>query len=234
MSHGRRLHCFSRIKLRQFRRQHHCMLFHTFWCWLLPNGGPLAVKKSSSLSAAGHRPHMASEEHAMAAVTTRHKWTAVTTPHGWTAITIPHRWATVTIPHGWTAITIPHGWTAITIPHGWTAVTIHLLAIQQVPHYWLVPTWVQGSCHSSELDASELRNYRPVSNLTFLSKLLEKVLQVHITGLFWQSWLTLKTQSTHLQFHCCETAVILVVDVGRMSAFWLLDLTAAFDTVITT
>jgi len=32
----------------------------------------------------------------------------------------------------------------------------------------------------SGLDASELRNYRPVSNLPLLSKLLEKVVQVRV------------------------------------------------------
>jgi len=36
----------------------------------------------------------------------------------------------------------------------------------------------------SGLDASNLKNYRPVSNLSFLSKLLEKVLQDRLLAFF--------------------------------------------------
>ena len=33
--------------------------------------------------------------------------------------------------------------------HAWTAVTIHLLAVQQITHYWLLPAGFQGSCCST-------------------------------------------------------------------------------------
>ena len=90
----------------------------------------------------------------------------------------------------------------------------------------------------SGLDASELRNYRPVSNLPFLSKLLEKVVQVRIQAFFDSNGLMPKLQSAYRRFHSTETAVtkvfndlLLAANVGHMSALCLLDLTAAFDTV---
>ena len=90
----------------------------------------------------------------------------------------------------------------------------------------------------SGLDANELRNYRPVSNLSFLSKLLEKVVQVRIQGFFDSNELMPEMQSAYRRFHSTETAVtkvfndlLLAADAGQMSALCLLDLTAAFDTV---
>ena len=88
------------------------------------------------------------------------------------------------------------------------------------------------------LDASELRNYRPVSNLPFLSKLLEKVVQVRIQAFFDSNGLMPSVQSAYRRFHSTETAVtkvfndlLLAANAGQMSALCLLDLTAAFDTV---
>ena len=90
----------------------------------------------------------------------------------------------------------------------------------------------------SGLDASELRNYRPVSNLPLLSKLLEKVVQVRVQAFFDSNGLMPKMQSAYRRYHSPETAVtkvfndlLLATDGGQMSAVCLLDLTAAFDTV---
>ena len=90
----------------------------------------------------------------------------------------------------------------------------------------------------SGLDASELKNYRPVSNLPFMSKLLEKVVQVRIQAFFDSNGLMPVMQSAYRRFHSTETAVtkvfndlLLVADGGQLSALCLLDLTAAFDTV---
>jgi len=60
---------------------------------------------------------------------------------------------------------------------------VHCLAVQQVTCCGLLSYRIQAgggpsTCmYKSGLDASNLKNYRPVSNLSFLSKLLEKVLQ---------------------------------------------------------
>ena len=88
------------------------------------------------------------------------------------------------------------------------------------------------------LDQNKLANYRPVSNLSFLSKLLERVvlhqLQKHLND----NDLIEKRQSAYLSSHSTETALLDVTsnlldeaDKGHVSILSLLDLSAAFDTI---
>jgi hypothetical protein len=88
------------------------------------------------------------------------------------------------------------------------------------------------------LPKEELSSYRPVSNLNFISKIIEKVIQSrllkHINGF---SGLP-KFQSAYRMFHSTETALLkvqndllLAMEERRVSALTLLDLSAAFDTV---
>ena len=51
------------------------------------------------------------------------------------------------------------------------------------------------------LDASELKNYRPVSNRPSLSTLLQKVVQVRIQALFDSNGLMPNMQSAYRRFH---------------------------------
>ena len=88
------------------------------------------------------------------------------------------------------------------------------------------------------LDASQPKNYRPVSNLPFLSKLLERVVQNRLQAFLDSNDLMPRTQSAYRQFHSTESAVtkvygdmLLAADTGQVTALCLLDLTAAFDTV---
>ena len=88
------------------------------------------------------------------------------------------------------------------------------------------------------MDVSDMKSYRPVSNLPFLSKLLERVVQRRLQEFLDSNDLMPPTQSAYRQFHSTETAVtkvysdlLLAADNGQMSALCLLDLTAAFDTV---
>ena len=89
----------------------------------------------------------------------------------------------------------------------------------------------------SGLDASDLKNYRPVSNLSFLSKLMERVVQKRLQAFLDSNELMPSQQSAYRQHHSTETAVLKVyndlmaADSGLVSALCLLDLTAAFDTV---
>jgi len=90
----------------------------------------------------------------------------------------------------------------------------------------------------SGLDASDLKNFRPVSNLSFLSKLLERIAQCRLQLFLDSNDLMPETQSAYRRFHSTETAVtkvyndlLFAADDGQMSALCLLDLTAAFDTV---
>ena len=88
------------------------------------------------------------------------------------------------------------------------------------------------------LDPNDLKNYRPVSNLSFLSKLLEKVvlnqLNLHLSS----NNLLLPFQSAYRQHHSTETALLhilndllLSTDSGKISLLTLLDFSAAFDTI---
>jgi len=87
-------------------------------------------------------------------------------------------------------------------------------------------------------DSSQLKNYRPVSNLPFLSKLLQKVVQNQLQHHITSNDAMPKFQSAYRQFHSTETALVkifnnllLAADQGQVSALCLLDLTSAFDTV---
>ena len=97
----------------------------------------------------------------------------------------------------------------------------------------VTPLLKKGIC-----DDSQLKNYRPVSNLPFLSKLLEKVVHNQLQHHLISNDVMPMFQSAYRQFHSTETAVnkilndlLLAADQGQVSALCLLDLTAAFDTV---
>ena len=77
-----------------------------------------------------------------------------------------------------------------------------------------------------------------MSHLPFLSKLLERAVQVRLQAFLDCNRLMLSTQSAYRKFHSTETAVtrvyndlLLATDRRLVSALCLLDLTAAFDTV---
>jgi len=88
------------------------------------------------------------------------------------------------------------------------------------------------------LPRDDMKNYRPVSNLSFLSKLLEKVVAKRIQSHLHQSGSSNPFQSAYKKFHSTETALLkihnditLAMDKGNVTALTLLDLSAAFDTI---
>ena len=88
------------------------------------------------------------------------------------------------------------------------------------------------------LDKFSLKNYRPVSNLPFLSKLMEKAVQTQLQRHLDSNSLMPPLQSAYRACHSTETAllkifndVLLAADKGEITALCMLDLTAAFDTV---
>ena len=88
------------------------------------------------------------------------------------------------------------------------------------------------------LDAELLSNYRPVSNLAFLSKVLEKVVAARLKLYLHQNDLAEAFQSAYRQSHSTETALLkikedIVTAIGNRKAVFLilLDLSAAFDTI---
>ena len=83
-----------------------------------------------------------------------------------------------------------------------------------------------------------MKNYRPVSNLSFLSKTLEKVVALRLDEHLDNNSLREPYQSAYTQYHSTETAIICVqsdicsaLDSGAIAVLVLLDLSAAFDTL---
>ena len=88
------------------------------------------------------------------------------------------------------------------------------------------------------LDHKDFKNYRPVSNLSFLSKLIEKVVAIQLSNYLQDNHLHETLQSAYKKFHSTETALIKVhndiataIDDELSVILVLLDLSAAFDTV---
>src|SRR5258706_580577 len=88
------------------------------------------------------------------------------------------------------------------------------------------------------LDPNDLSSYRPISNLSFVSKVVEKFVDARITCHINKHQLLPVFQSAYRPFHSAETAVVCIMDAmiaavdnGHIGALTLLDLSAAFDTV---
>ena len=88
------------------------------------------------------------------------------------------------------------------------------------------------------LDQNDLKNYRPVSNLQFISKILEKVVLKQLNEHLARNGMKEPFQSAYRQSHSTETALLRVlndlhdvIDNGETTLLCLLDLSAAFDTI---
>ena len=90
----------------------------------------------------------------------------------------------------------------------------------------------------ANLDHDLFASYRPVSNLSFISKILEKSILFQLTNHLDKNNLWNETQSAYRKFHSCETATTKIMDdilknkdQGKETILLFLDLSAAFDTV---
>ena len=84
----------------------------------------------------------------------------------------------------------------------------------------------------------DLRNHHRVSNLSFLSKMLEKIVSKQLIAYFESNCLLPTNQYAYRVNYSTETALLRVYsdlvaasDAGQVSLLMLLDLSAAFDTV---
>jgi hypothetical protein len=88
------------------------------------------------------------------------------------------------------------------------------------------------------LDQDDVKNYRPISNLTYISKLVERMVSKQLTTFLEEHSLLPKHQSGFRARHSTETALLKVLsdilsaaDHGDVTLLGLLDMSAAFDTV---
>ena len=88
------------------------------------------------------------------------------------------------------------------------------------------------------LPQDELSSYRPISNLNFVSKVLERIIHARISSHLESFPSITPFQSAYRQFHSTETALLriqsdllLAINKQKVSALVLLDLSAAFDTI---
>jgi len=98
-----------------------------------------------------------------------------------------------------------------------------------------------GMCIESqwtEFVERQATTYRPISNLSVLSKLLERIVAQQLLDYLRAHKLLPDLQSAYRAHHSIETAVLKVLsdilsaaDTGSLSMLTLLNLSAAFDTV---
>lgn len=88
------------------------------------------------------------------------------------------------------------------------------------------------------MDPTILTNFRPISNLSFISKIIEKSVLDQIQSFMAENLIFEVFQSGFRKHHSTETAllkvsndILLTCDSGNYAVLLLLDLTAAFDTV---
>ena len=90
----------------------------------------------------------------------------------------------------------------------------------------------------ANLDSNVYKNFRPVSNLSFISKITERVVASRINKYVEHYKLLEISQSAYRKYHSTETAILKIqndiltsLNNKKMTALILLDLSAAFDTI---
>lgn len=118
-----------------------------------------------------------------------------------------------------------------------TAIINKSLATSHVPSSFK-KAMVRPLLKKPGLDKEVFKNYRPVSNLRFISKLLEKIVAKRLDEHLIKNNLQDKYQSAYRKHHSTETALLKVqtdileaLDKGYSIALVMLDLSAAFDTI---
>ena len=89
-----------------------------------------------------------------------------------------------------------------------------------------------------DLDSDLLKNYRPVSNLSLISKIIEKCVLKQLIKHLEKNDLLAKLQTAYRKHHSCETALLkiyddllTVIDAKNNIILVMLDFSSAFDTI---
>ena len=121
----------------------------------------------------------------------------------------------------------------------------HLFTCYAISHYSLVffLTVKSGAAVTPifkklGLDPDSSSSYRPVSNFTYVSKLIERLAFSQLTAYLFNHHLLPVEQSAYRQHYSTETATLKITsdifdaaDAEKVTVLSLLDLSAAFDTV---
>lgn len=88
------------------------------------------------------------------------------------------------------------------------------------------------------LNQNDFKNYRPISNLKFIFKVIERAVAGQLNDYLQQNGLYAPMQSAYRKFHSTETAMLRIqndllkaVDQHQEAVLVLLDFSAAFDTI---
>ena len=87
------------------------------------------------------------------------------------------------------------------------------------------------------LDKDQLSDYRPISHLSLISKIIERVVKSRLTDFLSSNNLLNAYESVYCKHHSTKTALLYIqdqfinaIDSQKISRLCLLDLSAAFDT----
>ena len=122
-------------------------------------------------------------------------------------------------------------------------IPIYCLIINQCISSNHFPTFLKHAILTPKIkqptaDSSILNNYRPISNLTLLSKLIERVISKHLTDYLTTHNLTDPRQSAYKRHHSTETILLDITNyiANNTKHYYyviliMLDLSSAFDTI---
>jgi len=116
--------------------------------------------------------------------------------------------------------------------------TVNLSLISGQFHPTLRESVISPLLKKPTLDKEEHSNYRPISNLSLISKIIERVVKSRLMDHLTFNGLLNSHQSAYCKHHSTETALLYIHDylisaIGsqKISCLCLLDLSAAFDTI---
>ena len=115
---------------------------------------------------------------------------------------------------------------------------INILMVNGYVHPTLKRAYITPIIKKPQFDKTDVNNYRPISNLSIVSKLMERAASLQFVAYLDAANLMPPNQSAYRRLHSTETALTAVfsdiineLDKGNLVLLSMLDLSAAFDCV---